>query len=307
MLGKKLKKGDTIGIVAPASNTSFERVLEAKKNIEAMGYKVILGECTKKEWYSYAGTDVERAQEINEFFANKEVSAIMCMRGGYGCNRIVEYLDLDVIRENPKIFIGYSDITTLHIALNERAQLVTFHGPMAVSNFSGSYNEESYKNFVEVLSSSSKEIEIKNFSKEIGVISHGRARGVLVGGNLATLIATLGTEYDLDYRDKILFLEEIGEKTYKVDRFLNQLKKHGVWDKVQGVVLGDFKNCESDSEKDMPLLEVFEDYFKNLGKPVLYNLESGHSEPMLTLPLGALCEIDSENKSIKIIEKVVVD
>ncbi len=305
MLGKKLKKGDTIGIIAPASCTIYEKVLEAKKNIEDMGYQVILGECTKKQWYSYAGTDEERAEEINSFFADKSIDAIICMRGGYGSNRLIELLDFEVIKRNPKIFVGYSDITTLHIALNEKANLITFHGPMAVSNFTGNYNRDTYENFIEILSNSRDKQSIKNITKELKVLNEGRAKGKLVGGNLATLIATLGTEYDLDYNGKILFLEDVGEKTYKIDRFLNQLKKHGVFEKIEGLVLGDFKNCIQDSEKDMTLLEVFQNYFKELKKPVIYNFESGHSEPMLTLPLGAICEIDTYNKEIKVLERVV--
>lgn len=305
MLGKKLKKGDTIGIIAPASCTTYEKVLEAKKNIEDMGYQVILGECTKKQWYSYAGTDEERAEEINSFFDDKSIDAIICMRGGYGSNRLIELLDFEVIKRNPKIFVGYSDITTLHIALNEKANLITFHGPMAVSNFTGNYNRDTYENFIEMLSNSKYEQSIKNITKELKVLNEGRAKGKLVGGNLATLIATLGTEYDLDYNGKILFLEEIGEKIYKIDRFLNQLKKHGVFEKIEGLVLGDFKNCIQDSEKDMTLLEVFQNYFKELKKPVIYNFESGHSEPMLTLPLGAICEIDTYNKELKVLERVV--
>lgn len=305
MLGKKLKKGDTIGIIAPASCTTYEKVLEAKKNIEDIGYQVILGECTKKQWYSYAGTDEERAEEINSFFDDKSIDAIICMRGGYGSNRLIELLDFEVIKRNPKIFVGYSDITTLHIALNEKANLITFHGPMAVSNFTGNYNRDTYENFIEMLSNSKYEQSIKNITKELKVLNEGRAKGKLVGGNLATLIATLGTEYDLDYNGKILFLEEIGEKTYKIDRFLNQLKKHGVFEKIEGLVLGDFKNCIQDSEKDMTLLEVFQNYFKELKKPVIYNFESGHSEPMLTLPLGAICEIDTYNKELKVLERVV--
>ena len=305
MLGKKLKKGDTIGIIAPASCTTYEKVLEAKKNIEDMGYQVILGECTKKQWYSYAGTDEERAEEINSFFADKNIDAIICMRGGYGSNRLIELLDFEIIKRNSKIFVGYSDITTLHIALNEKANLITFHGPMAVSNFTGNYNRDTYENFIEILSNSKYEQSIKNITKELKVLNEGRAKGKLVGGNLATLIATLGTEYDLDYNGKILFLEDVGEKTYKIDRFLNQLKKHGVFEKIEGLVLGDFKNCIQDSEKDMTLLEVFQNYFKELKKPVIYNFESGHSEPMLTLPLGAICEIDTYNKELKVLERVV--
>ena len=145
---------------------------------------------------------------------------------------------------------------------------------MAVSNFTGNYNIDTYNNFIEILSNPLDQRVINNFSKELEVISEGKAKGKLVGGNLATLVATLGTKYDLDYREKILFLE-------------------------------DFKNCPPDSEKDMSLIEVFQDYFRDLKKPVIYNLESGHSEPMLTLPLGAMCGIDSYEKKITILEKVV--
>ena len=176
MLGKKLKKGDTIGIIAPASCTTYEKVLEAKKNIEDMGYQVILGECTKKQWYSYAGTDEERAEEINSFFADKSIDAIICMRGGYGSNRLIELLDFEVIKRNPKIFVGYSDITTLHIALNEKVNLITFHGPMAVSNFTDNYNRDTYENFIEILSNSRDKQSIKNITKELKVLKEGRAK-----------------------------------------------------------------------------------------------------------------------------------
>ncbi len=300
---KKLKKGSRIGIVAPASYTDFKNVIEAKKNLESLGYEVVLGECTKKKWYSYAGEDRERAEEINSFFANDSIDIIMCMRGGYGCNRMIEYLDLEVIKNNPKPFIGYSDITTLHIVFNQKLDMVTFHGPMFVSNLKENYNLDTYKNFVEVLSG--ERTKITNFSKELKALVKGKATGKLVGGNLATLVATLGSEYDLDYEGKILFLEEIGEEPYKIDRFLNMLKKHGVFKKVSGIILGDFNDCDSDSSNQMPLDEVIKDYFGDLEIPVIYNLESGHCEPMITLPLGSNISLDSEKLEIRVLDKVV--
>lgn len=305
MLGKRLKKGDTLGIIAPASFTSQEKVESAKTNLEKMGFKVVLGESTKSKWYSYAGTEEVRVRDIHNFFSNPEIDGIICMRGGYGCNRMVEMIDYSIIKNNPKVFVGYSDITTLHTAFYRKTGLVTFHGPMAVSNFAGEYNQDTYKNFIEVLTEAKDSFVMKNFSKELGVLSEGKAVGEIVGGNLATIMATLGTEYDADYNGKILFLEEVGEKTYKIDRFLNQLKKAGVFQKVNGIILGDFRNCPPDSEDDMSLMEVFEDYLKGLGIPVVYDFETGHSEPMLTLPLGAKAEIDTARKEIKILEAVV--
>lgn len=305
MLGKRLKMGDTIGIIAPASFTSQEKVESAKKNLEEMGFKVVLGESTRSKWYSYAGTEEVRVKDIHEFFSNPKIDGIICMRGGYGCNRMVEMIDYSIIKNNPKVFVGYSDITTLHTAFYKKTGLVTFHGPMAVSNFSGEYNKDTYKSFIETVTEPKDEIILKNFTKELEVLAEGKAVGEIVGGNIATLIATLGTEYDADYEGKILFLEEVGEKTYKIDRFLNQLKKAGVFKKVKGIILGDFRNCPPDSEDDMSLIEVFEDYLKDLGIPVIYNFETGHSEPMLTLPLGAKAEIDTDKKIIKILEPVV--
>ena len=304
MTGKRLKKGDTIGIIAPAGFSSEVKVENAKKNIENMGFKVVLGKCTSKKWYSFAGTDDERAQEVNDFFADDTIDAIVCMRGGYGCNRILEKLDLELIKIHPKIFVGYSDITTLHIYLNEKAGLITFHGPMAVSNFIDEYNIDTCADFLNMVTGNFIG-EIKNIDQKFEFIKKGSAKGKIVGGNLATLVATLGTEYDLDYTDKILFLEEIGENTYKIDRLLNQLKKHGVFKKIFGIILGDFKNCKKCSEEDMDLLIVFKDYFMDFQGPVVSNVQSGHCEPMITIPLGAMCEIDGKKKKITITEDVV--
>lgn len=304
MKGRRLEKGATIGIVAPASCSSKEKVLEAKKNIEEMGFNVVLGESTLKKWHSFSDTDENRAKDINEFFKNPSIDAIMCMRGGYGSNRLVEYLDLEAIRNNPKIFIGYSDITTLHLIFNEKLDLITFHGPMAVSNFLDGYSEKTYESFIKSVTSTSN-YEINNFDKKIEIINSGKAKGKLVGGNLTTLVSTLGTKYDIDYNGKILFLEDIGEKTYRIDRLLNHLKKYGVFSKIKGLILGDFKNCDKSSPEDMSLEEVFEDYFKKLTIPVIKNIQSGHCDSMVTLPLGAMCEIDSETLKIKILEGVV--
>lgn len=304
MKGRRLEKGATIGIVAPASCSSKEKVLEAKKNIEEIGFNVVLGESTLKKWHSFSDTDENRAKDINEFFKNPSIDAIMCMRGGYGSNRLVEHLDLEAIRNNPKIFIGYSDITTLHLIFNEKLDLITFHGPMAVSNFLDGYSEKTYESFIKSVTSTSN-YEINNFDKKIEIINSGRAKGKLVGGNLTTLVSTLGTKYDIDYNGKILFLEDIGEKTYRIDRLLNHLKKYGVFSKIKGLILGDFKNCDKSSPEDMSLEEVFEDYFKKLTIPVIKNIQSGHCDSMVTLPLGAMCEIDSETLKIKILEGVV--
>lgn len=300
--GKSLKKGDTIGIVAPANSGSKEKVHGSKKKLESLGYRVKLGKHIFDTWHSFAGTDKGRLSDINNFFKDPEVDAIMCLRGGYGSIRIVEALDIEMIKRNPKIFIGYSDITTLHSALNQRADLVTFHGPMAVSNF---FNIEKFTvdSFVESLENIGGR-EIIN-PTELKSMIDGKATGVVAGGNLITLMGDMGTPNELDFKDKILFIEEIREPTYKVDRALTQLLNSGKLDQLNGIILGDFNNCIPASEYDMPLMDLLEDRLKGLGIPIIYNFKSGHCKPMVTLPLGIEVEIDCERLTIRSLEGAV--
>lgn len=292
-----LKKGDTIGLVAPASNVNKEKLKEAVENLKDLGFNIKIGKSVEKVWYSFAGTDEERANDINEFFKDESIDAIMCVRGGYGGIRILSLLDYENIKKNPKPFIGYSDVTSLHMAFFKKCNLQTYHGPMAVSNFSKDYNLETSNDFLKVMNSSEK-YEVKNFNEKIYFYNKLKGVGQLVGGNLAVLVSNLGTEYDIDYSNKILFLEDIGESTYKIDRMLWQLKNLDIFNKISGVILGDFANCEKSSEDDMSLEDVFDNHFKTLKKPVCYNLKSGHCTPMLTLELGKIVELDGEKEKI---------
>ena len=305
MLIKSLKIGDTLGIVAPSGCTDFKNILLAGERLKSLGFKLKFGKSCYSSWFKFSGSDEIRANDINSFFQDKEVDAILCMRGGYGAIRILDLIDYEIIKSNPKIFIGFSDITTLHAAFNRKAGLVTFHGPMLTSNFGSNFNEVSFQNFLEILTEKSKEILLKN-PEPLKTLFPGKAQGKIIGGNLITLGAILGSEYDYDYTDAILFIEEIGETSYRIDRVLGQMKLLGILSKLKGVILGDFNDCEKDSEKDMDVLGTFADYFKSLNIPVLYNYKSGHCEPMMTLPLGVMGEIDTESNSIKIIENYTV-
>ena len=294
---KRLKIGDTIGLVAPASSVNKDKLKSSIENLEKLGFKVKVGKSIENIWYSFAGTDEERATDINNFFQDKDVDAIMCVRGGYGGIRMLSLLDYEVVRNNPKPFIGYSDVTSLHMAFFKKCNLKTFHGPMAVSNFSEEYNSDTLDDFIKVMTSN-ESYTIKNFYEKIYFYNTLKGSGQLVGGNLAVLVSNLGTEFDLEYDNKILFLEDIGESTYKIDRMLWQLKNLGIFDKVSGIVLGDFKNCDKSSEDDMSLQDVFYSHFKDLKKPVCYNLKSGHCTPMLTLEFGEILEIDGEKEQL---------
>ena len=300
--GKKLKKGDTIGIVAPANSGSKDKVLSSKKKLENLGYKVKFGKHIFDTWHSFAGTDKNRVSDINNFFKDPEIDAIMCLRGGYGSVRIVEDLDIEMIRKNPKVFIGYSDITTLHSAMNQKAGLVTFHGPMATSNFFDieKFTVDSFRESVE----GTQPKEIKN-PIELRAITGGKAFGVVAGGNLTTLMGDMGTPNELDFKGKILFIEEIREPTYKIDRALSQLLNSGKLDQLNGIILGDFNNCIPASDYDMPLMDLLEDRLKGLDIPIIYNFKSGHCKPMVTLPLGIELEIDCDELTIRSLEGAV--
>ncbi|MGL5099462.1 MAG: S66 peptidase family protein [Fusobacteriaceae bacterium] len=302
MLIESLKIGDTLGIIAPSGCADFKNILWAAEKLKSLGFKLKFGESCHSAWFKFAGTDTVRANDINRFFEDKEVDGILCLRGGYGAIRILDLIDYTIIKNNPKIFVGFSDITNLHAAFNKKAGLVTFHGPMLTSNFGSTFNEVSFQNFLEVLTGDSEETLLKN-PEPLKTLFSGKAQGRIIGGNLITLGAILGSEYDYDYTDAILFIEEIGETSYKIDRVLGQMKLLGVLSKLKGVILGDFNNCEKDSEKDMDILGTFADYFRPLNIPVIYNYKSGHCEPMMTLPLGAMGEIDTESNTVRILEK----
>lgn len=294
---KKLKKGDTIGLVSPANSVDLEKLKSAAENLERFGFKVKLAKNADKSWYSFAGTDLERANDINEFFRDDEVDTIMCVRGGYGGIRLLNHLDYELIKKNPKPFIGYSDITSMHMAFSKKCNLKTYHGPMAASNFSGDYDEKTLNHFLKVMEKN-EDYHLENFSKELKFYNSLSSKGELIGGNLAVLVSSLGTEFDYDYTGKILFLEDIGESTYKIDRMLWQLKNFGVFEKISGVILGDFANCEKSADNDMSLKDVFDSHFEKFDKPVISNLESGHCTPMLTLEFGKILEIDGVRKTI---------
>lgn len=220
---KRLKLGDTIGVVAPASPTTEEKLERVYRKLMQMGFNVVMGRsCFSKRGY-LAGDDKTRAEDINKMFKNTEVDGIICLRGGYGSLRILDLLDYELIRTNPKVFVGYSDITALHIAINQISELVTFHGPMAANLIEDTCNFtlESLYNFI--LNEDFKP-SIENLSRELVAINGGIAEGQIIGGNLSLIASTIGTPYEINTKGKILFIEEIGEEPYRIDRMLTQLR-----------------------------------------------------------------------------------
>ena len=278
-----LKYGDTIGIIAPA-NYSGASADTMVKDLEARGFKVVLGDSFYSKWYNFGGSDEIRAKDINNMFKNKEVKAIFCVRGGYGSIRLLDLIDFDTIRKNPKIFVGYSDITTLLMAISQKTGLVTFHGPMS----------SNYTNFDDIT-------RISYLGADLRVISSGKAEGEIVGGNLSLIVASLGTKYEIDTKGKILFIEEVGEYTYRVDRMFQQLKLAGKFDDASGIILGSFTKANQEAPEDMPLQEVFYDSFGSLKKPVVSNFSSGHMRPFITVPIGAKAKMNTDTGKIEIV------
>lgn len=297
---KGLTFNDTIGVIAPGSSTTIENVEKVYKKIIELGFKPKMGKSCYESYGYLAGKDSLRAEDINNMFEDEEVKGILCIRGGYGTPRILELLDYKLIKNNPKVFIGYSDITALHLVINQKCKLVTFHGPMAASNMIENFDDFSKNSLYNcILDDGDFKAEIENPSKEkIEVINKGIAKGEIIGGNLSLIADTIGTPYEIDTKGKILFIEEIGEEEYNIDRMLTQLRLSGKLESANGIILGDFNG-------NTTLHQVIGDILKPLGKPTIFNLQSGHCKPMLTIPLGIKAKLDANNKKITILEKPI--
>lgn len=296
---EKLFKGATIGLVATSSQVSSERAKASIKVLEDMGFNVKAADNLAVSKGGYMAGDEEiRADWINRMFADDEVDAIFCIRGGDGANRIIDYLDLDTVRKNKKIFMGYSDVTSLHLLFNQECDLVTFHGPMVSSNMIDHFDEESKAACFEALTAETEYIYNAPEGFDIGIARQGTATGALTGGNLTVMCASLGTPYEMDTKGKILFIEEIGEHIGNLDRHIYQLRNSGKLRDAAGILLGQFTRCNTD-EEDYTIVNVILEATKGLSIPVMYNIQSGHDFPMINIPMGAQCIMDTADKSIR--------
>lgn len=293
---KKLKNGDLIGIISPASPAENPMLIEqGVRYIEGLGYRTILGKNVGKEKGYLAGTDEERVEDIHEMFSQKKVKAIFCLRGGYGAFRLLDKIDYKLIKNNPKIFVGFSEITALQMAFLNKANLVTFAGPMVLPNFSVEISSFTEENFWSMITSSKKNRKIILAESEAIFENNSMtASGTIIGGNLAVFSALIGTAFLPDVKSKILLLEEISEPPYKIDRMLNQLRLNYVFEEVKAIILGNFLDChEADtSKKTLLLSDVLVDYFKSLNIPIIQNFPFGHSQKIITLPMGTKVKID---------------
>jgi len=292
---KALKLGDMIGVVAPSSPTSEANVKLAKQQLEGLGFKVKLApSCYATHGY-LAGKDQLRADDLNNMFADKRIDGIICLRGGYGSPKILNKVDFELIKSNPKVFVGYSDITALHMAMNQISNLVTFHGPMGSSDIAHGLDDFSKNEFLRAIMDTNAMGKISNpVGKDVECLVGGKARGVIIGGNLSLIAATMGTTYEIDTKGKILFLEEIGEEPYSVDRMLTQLALGGKLKDAVGIILGDWNDCEPKKhDESLSLIEVFNEIVVPYGKPTIFDLKAGHCTPKVTLPFGVNALLDA--------------
>ncbi|MBA4494310.1 LD-carboxypeptidase [Paenactinomyces guangxiensis] len=303
MKPKALQPGDTIGIVAPSSPAEPEQIELALQIFANFGYRVKLGRSVNQRNGYLAGSDTLRAEDINRMFADPSVKAVFCLRGGYGATRMLDLIDYEIIRQNPKIFVGYSDITAIHLAIQKRTGLVTFHGPMVIELAKQS-DSLSWSALFRHLTNPCPlgrypgQREIFQYT-----VTGGTATGPLVGGNLSLLASTTGTPYEVETAGKILFIEEVGEEPYRLDRMLTQLRSAGKLQEANGILFTDCSDCEAEEEeKSLTIQEVLYDIIQPLGVPSYYGLKAGHCIPNLTLPIGVNARLNATEGWLEIAE-----
>lgn len=308
---RRLKKGDTIGLITPGSFIPDQALEKAIANVQQLGFKVKLGQHIRALRGFNAGTDEQRLEDLHSMFADESVDGIWCARGGYGCTRLLPMIDYDLLRRNPKVFLGYSDITALHNAFYQRCGLVTFHGPVAsstltpyaIAHFQRALMEQIQ---TQVIQPAGANKQVKDVLYQPAMIRRGVARGALIGGNLSLLAAMSGTDFEIDPRGKIIFLEDIEEKPYRIDRMLTQLRQANQLAEAAGFALGIFADCIPEpADRSLTLLETVEDRLLPLQKPAVYGLSWGHISNQATLPVGVQAELDADNMQLRLLESGV--
>jgi len=305
VLPKHLKQGDTIGIAASAGPIRDRReVTDFEAVLQGLGFKTKRGKNVFGQTGYFSALDEDRAGEFMELVQDDEVDAIFFIRGGWGCARLLPHLDFEAISDNPKIIMGFSDITTLLNAISAKTGLVTFHGPGGNST----WNDYSVA-YIKDLLVNARSISYQNTVSDLRITTYksGTAEGELFGGNLSVLCGLMGSEYLPSFEGKILFLEDVHEEPYRIDRMLTQLSLDGTLEKVAGIVLGNFRKCGAEEpDRSFTLEEVFEHHFSKSSVPVFYGIQIGHIRNKMTVPVGSKVRIDADKGTIDLLEPVVV-
>lgn len=294
-----LKKGDTIGLIAPAGympDKDFEQSLDV---LRKWGFKLLMGKTPGHQFHYFSGTDEERKDDLQQMLDNPEVKAIFCVRGGYGVGRIINQLDFKKFKKNPKWMIGYSDITVLHNHIFSNFKIATLHAPMSAAFNDGKWQNEYVQSLRKALAGKKA-----NYKTDPHPFNHlGKTEGTLVGGNLALLAHLVGTPSDMDTRNKILFVEDVGEYIYSVDRMMTQLKRSGKLDNLKGLVVGRFSDMKDTTIPfGMQVEEVIRDLVKEYKYPVCFNFPVGHQDENFALKVGGTYQLNVSSKRVSLKE-----
>ncbi len=305
ILPPKLSKNSLIGVLAPAASYFSEENLGLfLSKLEALGYRYKLGKNIHRRYGYLAGSDRERAEDFMQMIVDKQVEAIIAIRGGWGTARMLPYLDFKLIAQNPKVIMGFSDITALLNAVTTQTGLVTFHGPVGVSDWSNEFTINCFNQiFVkgEKILMSEAPTEVSPF-----VINPGKAEGFIYGGNLSVLSDLIGTNYLPNWKEKILFLEDVTEDIFRIDRMLTQMRLAGIFDEVSGIIFATCDKCAApEPEKSLTLEEVLRDNLTECRKPAFFGLKVGHIAEKYIVPIGLKAAINAEAFSLTLLEHPV--
>jgi len=290
-----------IGVISPAAAVPAETLRRGCTELERLGFSVRVGQHVLDRHRFLAGTDRDRAQELTAMFRDPQVRAIFCSRAGYGSGRLLPLLDFSALAQAPKIFLGFSDVTLLLNAFVQQAGLICFHGPVVAGEFATGLSPRALSHLLGLLTTGTGEERLAFPT----TLCDGVAEGRLLGGCLSLLVATLGTPFALDTTGAILFIEDVGEKPYRIDRMLTHLKQAGKLDHLAGVIFGSMSGCFGDSQDPSLLLGVIAEVFADYAYPLGFGLPAGHGEENLTLPLGIQVRLDTAQRHLTFLEPAV--
>lgn len=301
---RKLKAGERVALIAPSGPVPEERLEEAVEAVKQMGLEPVLFESVRSKHGYLAGSDRLRADDLTRAFTDESIAGVICARGGYGAQKLHKLIDWNVVRQNPKVFLGYSDVTYLHIMMNQHCGFQTYHAPMPSTEWYKGMDEYTEK-WLKLALFGGEWGELTNCDKETRfTITGGKGMGILAGGNLSLAASAVGTPYALKGEGSIIFLEDINEPPYSVDRMLTQMVAGGSFEGCKGIVLGYYTDCAArDPSRSLTLMQIFEEILAPLGIPVLGGVTCGHDLPTLSLPLGAMAEVDADAKTLRIVEE----
>ncbi len=292
----------TIGVLAPAFPADPQKIEAGIQYLEQRGFTVKRGQTLKARHLYFSGTDQQRIDDLHTFFADPEVEMIICARGGWGTLRLLDQIDYELLARNPKPLVGYSDITTLQLAFWQKVGLPSLSGPMVAVEMASGPEAFTEQHFWQQIFNPHPWYEFSFSSEKTEIWQAGEANGPLLGGCLSMVAHQLGTPYMPDFNQAILFLEDVGEAPYKIDRYLAQLKQAGIFQKISALILGEFIDCTDDNpdRQAISVRDVLQDYFSNSPFPVLYNFPYGHGARKFTMPIGVQAELNTEKKVLKL-------